>query len=130
MEQRGNGTITVDTIKRMTWFIHIAYRYSTGNLEKLKVEQNKENKLDTLIWLFSSKETEDDTVDIHIDDRLDTYIIKGIFDTTLGCNYTICHYRLTIFTTVTNGAEISGTTADRWCPRNGNYEYNSGYREK
>ena len=49
MEQRGNGTITVDTIKRMTWFIHIAYRYSTGNLEKLKVEQNKENKLDTLI---------------------------------------------------------------------------------
>ena len=45
---------------------------------ELKDEQTKENKLDRFERTFPTEETEDDTVDVNFDDRLSTYIIKGL----------------------------------------------------
>lgn len=73
----------------------------------LELELNKEDKLDIFIRDFLSEEMEDDTVDINIDDRLGACMVKGRFGTALGCNYTICHYGITIFAMVSKGAEKS-----------------------
>ena len=53
------------------------------------------------------EETEGDTVDIHIDDRLGICIVKGRFGAALGYNYITCHHGLTIFVTAPRGAEGS-----------------------
>ena len=74
---------------------------------ELDKEQNKEDILDRLIRAFSPEETGVDTVDIHIDDRLGTCIVKGRFGASLGYNYTTCHHGLTIFATAPRGAEES-----------------------
>ena len=63
--------------------------------------------MNRLIRAFSPEETGDDTVDIHIDDRLGTCIVKGRFGAALGYNYTTCHHGLTIFATAPRGAEES-----------------------
>ena len=60
-----------------------------------------------LIRAFSPEETMDDTVDINIDDRLGTCIVKGRFGAALGYNYSTCHHGLTIFATAPRGAEES-----------------------
>ena len=52
-------------------------------------------------------EIEDDTVDITIDDRLGTSIIKGRYGAGLEFNYKTCHHGLTIFDTARKGAEES-----------------------
>ena len=45
---------------------------------ELDDEETKEDKLDRLIHSFSSKNTEDDTVDINIDDRLLVHVILNV----------------------------------------------------
>ena len=42
----------------------------------LEVKHNKDNKLDRLVRVFSSEETMDNAVDININDRLGTCIVK------------------------------------------------------
>ena len=71
----------------------------------MEANQNKLDKSNRLIIAFSSEETEDDTVDINIDDRLGTCIVKEIFETLLGYNYTTNYYGLTIFTMALRRAE-------------------------
>ena len=44
-----------------------------------------------LIRDFSPGETGDNTINIHINDRLGTCIVKGRFSAALGYNYNICH---------------------------------------
>ena len=107
LEQRKSGTTTVDLTKGVVWTIHRGNRYSTGNLEQFGSEENKGNGLDMLIRYFSPEETEDDTVDIHIDDRLGICIMKEKFGAALGYNYITCHHGLTIFVTAPRGAEGS-----------------------
>ena len=45
---------------------------------ELDDEETKEDKLGRLIHSFSSKKTEDDTVDINIDDRLLVHVILNV----------------------------------------------------
>ena len=75
--------------------------------KELEDEQTKEDRLDRLVRAFSPEETEDDTVDINIDDRLGTCIIKGRFGAGMGYSYRTCHHGLTIFATAPKGSEES-----------------------
>ena len=74
---------------------------------ELDKKQNKEDRLDRLIRDFSQEEREDDTVDIHIDDRMGTCIVKGRFVATLEYNYSTYHHGLTTFATSLRGVEES-----------------------
>ena len=75
--------------------------------KELEKETRKEDILDMLVRSFSLEEIEDDTVDITIDDRLGTSIIKGRYGAGLEFNYKTCHHGLTIFDTTRKGAEES-----------------------
>ena len=73
----------------------------------MEEETTKEDRPDRLVRVFSPEETEDDTVDTTIDDRLGTCIIKGRYGAGLGFNYKTCHHGLTIFATAPKGSEES-----------------------
>ena len=65
--------------------IHDEIREPVSKIWKeLEDEQTKEDKLDRLVCAFSPEEIEDDTVDININDRLGTCIIKGRFVAGMG----------------------------------------------
>ena len=96
-------------IRLKGWYgIHDGIREPVPEIWKeLEDEQTKEDKLDRLVRAFSPEETEDDTVDINIDDRLGTCIIKCRFGAGMGYNYRTCHHGLIIFATAPKGSKES-----------------------
>ena len=91
----------------------------------MEEETTKEDRLDRLVRAFSPEETEDDTVDITIDDRLGTCIVKGRYGAGLGFNYKTCYHGLTIFCHSTKGSRGIGksTVNGRGVKRGDNKNY-------